>query len=53
MSGLHSFDPPASWYEPADELEADDVEYAPAEDFAISAGLVCWHAAPVLDDDDD
>ena len=42
--------PPPSWYEPID-IEEDDVEHEPAEDLAVISGLVCWSAAPVLDDD--
>ena len=42
--------PPPSWYEPLDEVEAGD-EHEPREDFAVISGLVCWSAAPVLDDD--
>ena len=48
--GLYSYDdPPASWYGPLDEIEAEDVVADPAEDLAIVAGVVCWHASPALD----
>jgi hypothetical protein len=41
--------PPPSWYEPLDDIEADDVEREPVEDLAILSGIVCWHAGVAHD----
>ena len=40
--------PPASWYEPLDEVEAG-YEPEPVEDFAVVSGIVCWHAGTPTD----
>ena len=48
---MHCDSPPASWYEPVDVIEDDELE--PTDELAIVVGVCSWFSLLAHEDDSD